>query len=264
MPSKVLRLAAYLLLWPLSTPLVNPQWPSPCGAQPALLPSRISLAASLNLGLAPSYASVTCTDQADPLHSRIRRTPICIVWTKTWAGDLGKTLLFQTKRVGSDRIVVGYFAYWTTERAWGDNGLTRWFFPAVAIDSFYSHLFFVLPGVQRFLYGPGDVEGVRITYQLGKAEKLVPLSLVADDASHKEVTLDINQAIDDSGRIVVYDDVWSHQLGGRGAAATALAGASQQCFGGDSLRSITPDIVREFRLGSVKNPRRAGPAWGND
>ncbi len=127
-----------------------------------------------------------------------------------------------------------------------------------------SHLFFVLPGVQRFLYGPGDVEGVRITYQLGKAEKLVPLSLVADDASHKEVTLDINQAIDDSGRIVVYDDVWSHQLGGRGAAATALAGASQQCFGGDSLRSITPDIVREFRLGSVKNPRRAGPAWGND
>ena len=264
MPSKVLRLAAYLMLWPLSTPLVDPEWPGPCGAQFTSLPRRMSMASSLDLGTVSTRASGACADKMDSLDSHIRRMPVCIVWTKAWAGDLGKTLLFQTKRLGSDRIVVGYFAYWTTERAWGDNGLTRWFLPAVAIDSFYSHLFFVLPGIQRFLYGPGDIEGVRVTYQLGIDENLVPLSLVADDDSHKEVTLDINQALDDSGRILVYNDVWSHQLGGKGAAAKARVGASQQCFWGDSLRSMTSDIVREFRLGSAQNPRRAGPAWGMD
>ena len=261
MLNKILRWAVYLLTWPLGTALVNPQWPDPCGAPSTS--RNVSMSATFGWRTPAAHADAACVERTDALDTRIRQTPICIVGAKKWAGDLGKTLLFQTKRLASDRIVVGYFAYWTTERPWGDNRLTHLFLPAVAIDSVYSHLLFVLPGVQRFLYGPGDVEGLRVTYDLRKGEKLTPLSLIADDASHEEVKLDIDQAIDDSGRIVVFNDVWSHQLGGKRAVAAARAGANQQCFAGNSLRSITSEIVAEFRLGSPENPRRAGPAWGD-
>ncbi len=93
---------------------------------------------------------------------------------------------------------------------------------------------------------------------------MVPVSVVADDDRHQEVTLDIAESVDNQGRIVVLNDVWSHQLGGKRAASVARAGASQRCFDGDSLRAITGDVVAAFRLGSAKEPRRAGPAWGQD
>ena len=263
-PRNILRRAAYLLLWPLSIPWANPEWPGPCLSNSVQTHPRVSIASAIDLGAASSHYQASCLAQTNALDTLIRRVPICITWTKSWAGELGSSLLYRTKRLAPDRVVVGYFAYWTTERAWGDNNLTHWLIPAVAIDSVYSHLFFVFPGVQRMLYGPGDVEGLRVTYKLENSEQLLPVSIVADDARHQEVTLDINQALDISGHIVVFNDVWSHQLGGKRAVSTARAGASQHCFGGNSLRSITDEDVAAFRLGSTEEPRRAGPAWGND
>jgi len=198
---------------------------------------------------------------ADPLDETIRNIPICIVWTKTWAGELGKSVLYRLQRLDKDRLLVGYFAYWSTERAWGDNGLTRWFVPAVAIDGVYGHLLFVLPGLQRVIYGPGDVEGIRVTYQLHDDVRLTPESLVADTEGHNEVRLPVNDAVDERGRIFVYNDVWSHQLGGPAAVRRARTGAPYRCFSQERLVPLTEKVVSDFRLGSPKDPRRAGPAW---
>ena len=198
---------------------------------------------------------------ADSLDETIRNIPICIVWTKTWAGELGKSVLYRLQRLDKDRLLVGYFAYWSTERAWGDNGLTRWFVPAVAIDGVYGHLLFVLPGLQRVIYGPGDVEGIRVTYQLHDDVRLTPESLVADTEGHNEVRLPVNDAVDEHGRIFVYNDVWSHQLGGPAAVRRARTGAPYRCFSQERLVPLTEKVVSDFRLGSPKDPRRAGPAW---
>ena len=263
MLKSVLGWAAYLLMWQIGTHSAEPSWPDPCNVEKRRVERRDSQASILGPVTNTVRNSATC-EQASPLEGLIQHRPICIAWTQSWAGDLGKSLLYQVSRSGPERIVVGYFAYWTTERPWGDNSLTRWILPAVAIDGFYSHLLFVLPGIQRLLYGPGDVEGVRVTYRLEAHDHLVPVSVVADDDRHQEVTLDVSESVDDKGRVVVLNDVWSHQLGGRRAASAARAGASQRCFDENSLRAITREVVASFRLGSSKDPRRAGPAWGRD
>lgn len=192
----------------------------------------------------------------------IRRVPICIVSTQRWAGELGASLLFRVHEIGKGQVRIGYFAYWSTERPWGDNSLTHWFVPALAIDAFYSHLLFVLPGVQRLVYGPGDVEGVRVAYRVAQDSRLVPTSIVADNDLHREVTLDLAESVDEKGRILLLNDVWSHQLGGRQALTRARAGASQRCYSNDSIQPLTDEVVAKFRLGGPTDPRRAGPAWG--
>ncbi len=251
-------------MWQLSTHSAEPAWPDSCRAEAPRTEARVAEASLLSPITNNRGSSTTCADSAGPLDKLIRQRPICIVSTQSWAGDLGKSLLYRVSRSGAERVIVGYFAYWTTERPWGDNSLTRWLLPAVAIDGFYSHLLFVLPGVQRLLYGPGDVEGVRVTYRLTAPDHMVPVSIVADDDRHQEVTLDVAESVDDKGRIVVLNDVWSHQLGGKQAASSARGGASQRCFNGDSLRAMTREVVSAFRLGSNKDPRRAGPAWGQE
>ncbi len=264
MLKSVLGWAAYLLMWQISTHSTEPTWPDPCHVETQRIEHQNSQALILSPVTNNVGNSVTCSERVSPLESLVRQRPICIAWTQSWSGDLGKSLLYQVSRSGPQHIIVGYFAYWTTERPWGDNSLTHWLLPAVAIDGFYSHLLFVLPGVQRLLYGPGDVEGVRVTYRLEAPNHLVPVRVVADDERHQEVTLDVSESVDDKGRIVVLNDVWSHQLGGKRAVSAARAGASQRCFGGDSLRTITRDVVAAFRLGSTQDPRRAGPAWGRE
>ncbi|HEY5954905.1 MAG TPA: hypothetical protein VIV60_00080 [Polyangiaceae bacterium] len=187
---------------------------------------------------------------------------LCILWTKHWAGQLGRTLLYQVKPLPDHRVAVGYFAYWSTERPWGDNDITRWVLPAVAIDAFYSHFFFVLPGVQRVLYGPGDIEGLRVTYAVDSVtHRLTPESVIADNATHREVRLKLEDAVDERGRILVYADTWSHQLGGAGALSVARAGANRQCYVGNTLQPITHEIAEAFHLGDSNAPRRAKPAW---
>jgi hypothetical protein len=72
----------------------------------------------------------------------------------------------------------------------------------------------------------------------------------------------MTDAVDEQGRILLLNDTWSHQLGGRQASAVARAGASRRCYSGGSLLPLTDTVVKAFQLGSPTNPRRAGPAWG--
>jgi hypothetical protein len=194
---------------------------------------------------------------------RIRQIPICIVWRDAWAGELGETLLFRVHEISGTTVSVGYFAYWSTERPWGNNALTRWFVPALAIDAFYSHLLFVLPGLQRLLYGAGDVEGVRIKYELNATKNLVPVSIVADNEQHREEVIDVSEAVDGGGRILLFDAVWSHQLGGHHAVTLARAGAQRRCYERRTLQQLTDTVAAAFRLGHRGDPLRADPAWAH-
>jgi hypothetical protein len=205
------------------------------------------------------FAQAHAQKQLDEL---VRQVPICIVSTHAWAGDLGSSILYNVRRQDSKCVHVGYYAYWTTERPWGDNRLTHWLLPALVIDAFYSHLLFVFPGLQRILYGAGDIEGVRISFRLNMLGRLTPEAIIADDDTHREVTIDTAEAVDEQGRVMLLNDVWSHQLGGRQALAVARAGANRRCYNGESLRPLTNKVVTAFQLGSPTDPRRAGPAWG--
>lgn len=191
----------------------------------------------------------------------VRRTTVCIASREQWAGTLGNTLLFQAQRTGVKRVTVGYFVYWTTERPWSKSLLPRQFFSAVATDAFYSHFFFVLPGLQRLLYGPGDIEGMSVQYSVDAADRLYPTAAFADNGMHVEVRLDVRDAVDAHGRFVALTDVWSHQLGARGAVRAVRMGARQQCYSGQALVALTPRQATEFRLWDAGVPRRALPAW---
>jgi hypothetical protein len=238
----------------------EPQWPA------ADIPARMYADAS-GLAVPLLRARPSIAQSPDIPASRfgelIKHIPVCILWDHPWAGELGDTLLFRIHEIDRQRISVGYFAYWSTERPWGNNSLTRWFVPALAIDAFYSHLFFVLPGMQRLLYGPGDVEGVRVTYDIKGLQQLVPVSIIADNEQHREEVINVSEAVDESGRILLFNAVWSHQLGGHNAVKLSRAGASRHCYQHATLKSLSEDTVAAFRLGSREDPRRAGPAWGS-
>lgn len=255
--------AAYLLFLQPGVNAFEPRWPS--GTSVAASHAQIRLA---DVAAPKRIRDTSKSDRSDsqptaePIGDLIRRIPICIVSTQSWAGELGASMLFRVQTTGKNTVRIGYFAYWSTERPWGNNTLTHWLIPALAIDAFYSHLLFVLPGVQRLMYGPGDVEGVRIAYRIGQDSRLVPTSIVADGELHREVALDLAESVDESGRIVLLNDVWSHQLGGRRALTQARAGAHQRCYNHDSIQPLTDEVVATFRLGSPNDPRRAGPAWG--
>jgi hypothetical protein len=106
------------------------------------------------------------------------------------------------------------------------------------------------------------VEGVRITYRLDDANRLIPLDITADDELHREVSISAHESIDDQGRVILLNDVWSHQLGGHRALDLVRTGTTHsRCFGGDSLRPLTDRVVSAFHLGSPTDLRRAGPAW---
>jgi len=255
--------AAYLLFLQPGVNAFEPRWPS--GTSVAASHAQIRLtdvAAPKRIRDTSKSDRSDSQPTAEPIGDLIRRIPICIVSTQSWAGELGASMLFRVQTTGKDTVRIGYFAYWSTERPWGNNTLTHWLIPALAIDAFYSHLLFVLPGVQRLIYGPGDVEGVRIAFRIVQDSRLVPTSIVADGELHREVALDLAESVDESGRIVLLNDVWSHQLGGRRALTQSRAGARQRCYYHDSIQPLTDEVVASFRLGSPNDPRRAGPAWG--
>lgn len=145
----------------------------------------------------------------------------------------------------------------------GDNALTYTLLPALLTDALYSHFLFVLPGLQRALYGAGDVEGVRVAYQEGLDGTWTPISATADDGCHHEVVLAPRDFVDDRGRLVFMTRVWSHQLGGPDAVAAVREGRARlACFDREAMRPLAPQAAEDFRLGSSDDPRRAGPAWG--
>ncbi len=227
-----------------------------------------------NVGTSPTWpAPVACarTSFAQPTERALQEDselvkdiPICI-GSRSWsAGELGNTVLYRYERHGRT-MHVGYFVYWTTERPWGDNALSYSLLPALFIDAFYSHLFFMFPGAQRFIHGPGDIEGARVVYEQNDDGRWVAVSAVADDGRHREVALSPTDFVDGEGRVVFMTDVWSHQLGAKGARALAeKLKQSVVCYGHDALAPLTEEVARVFRLGSPSEPRRAPPAWRLD
>jgi hypothetical protein len=191
----------------------------------------------------------------------VRAQPVCIgslVWS---AGEIGRSIAYRARRSG-DKLHVGYFVYWSTERPWGENTMTYTVLPALATDAVYSHALFVLPGVRDLLYGAGDVEGVTIEFDVGQDGRLSVVSAVADDSSHDPVSLTPADLVDGEGRVILFTDVWSHQLGVRGAAAMAAENARRlTCYGYESILPLSGAQAQAFRLGTQSEPRRAKPAW---
>jgi len=186
----------------------------------------------------------------------VKSTPLCIGSSVRSAGRLGDTVLYRYRR-DADELYVGYFVYFSTERPWGDNALTRQVLPALAIDAFYSHFLFVLPGAQRVLYGPGDIEGALVRYRIEDG-RLVPVAALADDEEHRRVQLRGEELRAPDGRVVLLTETWSHQLGARDAAARAR---DVTCFDGARLAPLSPAVAEAFRLGTESEPHRAKPAW---
>ena len=187
--------------------------------------------------------------------------PIC-VGARSWsAGTLGDTVLYRTHRVGG-KLAVGYFVYWSEERPWGSNVVSYMVLPALATDAVYSHFLYLFPGIKDALYGPGDVEGVQVTYEQRDDGSLNVVGGRADDGSHAPVLLSRSDLLDSKGRVVLLTDVWSHQLGTHGAAT--FAEGSQQtlkCYSKSALRPLTEVVARAFRLGTEREPLRGNPAW---
>jgi len=206
----------------------------------------------------PSANAPATNIDSDGIHETIAKQPVCIA-SSTWsAGTLGETLLYHYKREGN-RLYVGYFAHWSLERPWGANPLTYSVLPALALDMFYSHFLFVLPGANAVLRGPGDVEGATVAYEIEDDGSLEPLGALADDWLHRDVTLSRDDIRDEEGHVVLTSNVWSHQLGARGKAE--VKDNRIRCYEGESLQPLTENVARAFRLGSPESPRRARPAW---
>jgi hypothetical protein len=215
---------------------------------------------------APSLGGDGIQGAPEPRESSFERTlieaqPVCITSSVWSAGELGESLAYHYRRDG-DRLDVGYFAFWSTERPWGPNALTLTVIPAVAIDTVYSHFLFVLPGLRAALYGPGDVEGATIRYKILPDKTLSVVGGVAQNGVHDEVELSPQEMLDRNGRIILMSDVWSHQLGAKGAAQHVSTAALQpRCFFSNRLLRLRASLVAEFRLGSARSPTRAKAAW---
>jgi hypothetical protein len=198
---------------------------------------------------APPPVEVRTAEQA-----RIEAQPVCIGSVTHSAGTLSDVLYYRAVARDDGRIEVGYFAFFSEERPWGNNWMTWSVLPALAIDLVYSRTLLVLPGVQRALYGPGDVEGVGAVYDPMPDGTLHLVEARADDGHHRPVSLSRADAYSiDSERPTFYSDVWSHQLGGRGAHSPADL-TYERCYGEGSIRPLPDSVARTFRVDTVRAP----------
>src|SRR5436853_600608 len=60
-----------------------------------------------SLFVRPAEARASGADDDD----LVRELPVCVASQKSFAGELGKSVLYQFKRVGHE-LHVGYFVYW--------------------------------------------------------------------------------------------------------------------------------------------------------
>ncbi|HEX3776241.1 MAG TPA: hypothetical protein VHV51_17335 [Polyangiaceae bacterium] len=196
-----------------------------------------------------------------PESAGIVAQPVC-VGARSWsAGALGDTVLYRSEQVGR-KLEVGYFVYWSEERPWGQNFFSYTALPALAMDAVYSHFLYVFPGLKDALYGPGDVEGAMVEYEVRDDGSLAVLRGVADDASHRQVLLSRADLLDSKGRVVLLTDVWSHQLGSHGGGVFGdTRNKDLKCYRGSALQPMNERIARVFRLGSERDPHRGNPAW---
>lgn len=220
--------------------------------------ASLAVAAPLSCVEQPEWPSPNVRAHAEPTGDAalVRAQPVCVVNTQDSAGDIGSSVVVRHRREG-DRLIVSYFVYWSSERPWGDK---PWWL-SLAIDAFYSHFLFVLPGIRHIMYGPGDVEGVTVVYR-DVGERLEIVEGYGDDEYHRRVHLEAADLTGADRSTVLMTTSWSHQLGGRGAASLARgATVSQRCFAGSELVPLTTDIADRFRLGSAAAPSRARYAW---
>jgi len=201
----------------------------------------------------PSRASVVPT----PLSwedTAIADQPICIGSTVRSAGSIGDALFYRKELMPDGRLAVGYYVFYSEERPWGNNWMTWTLLPALALDMFYTRGMFIAPGVQRVMYGKGDVEGFRVVYDVAPDGSIAPGEAFADDGYHRPSRLGREELFSiDPERITVYTDSWSHHLGARGAKASDMA--SVRCYQKGSILPLPDAVAREFRL-----DRRALPA----
>lgn len=191
------------------------------------------------------------------MQATIERQPVCIGSRVASAGDLSDVLYYRAIETDDGRIAVGYYAFFSEERPWGNNWMTWSVLPALVVDMVYTRAFWVAPGLQRALYGIGDVEGVSILYRVATDGGLIVDHGLVDDGHEHARRLSREELLAlDPSRPTLYSDVWSHQLGGRGAHSRKDL-VKERCYVGDSVRPMTSDLAREFR---IDDDDRAPPA----
>jgi hypothetical protein len=184
----------------------------------------------------------------------IEQQPVCVGSTVESAGALGKVLYYRAVATRDDHVAVGYFAFYSEERPWGNNWLTWTVVPALAIDMVYSRALWMAPGLQRAIFGAGDVEGFTVVYgRAADGSLAVDHALVDDGHEHaREMSRSEVLALDPL-RPTFYSDVWSHQLGGRGARSQADL-VTERCFVGDAIRPLPDRVARAFRIDENRAP----------
>src|SRR4051812_48586761 len=215
-PKTISALAILAVVGCAAMPGNEPRWPSPSDSTT----SGVTGTSARPRGISPREATMI-PDVLEPAGDveRLERQTVC-VGSRSWsAGQLGDTILYRYKRSGQ-RVEVGYFVYWSTERPWGNNALSYTVVPALFIDLAYSHFLYFMPGVKDAMHGAADIEGVRIELE-DRDGALQVLGGIADDGTHQPVKLSRDDLVDSKGRIVLMTDVWSHQLGAHGGGAFA-------------------------------------------
>lgn len=189
------------------------------------------------------------------MQAAIESKPVCIGSSVASAGTLGDVLYYRATSLPDGRVAVGYFAFFSEERPWGNNWLTWTVVPALAVDMVYSRALLVAPGIQRAMYGAGDVEGVSVVYDVRPDGSLSFEHASADDGTEHPVVISRERAFAlDPDHPVFYSDVWSHQLGGNGASSRQNL-AYLRCYEGDAIRPLPDDVASGYHL-----ENRAGPA----
>jgi hypothetical protein len=192
--------------------------------------------------------------QPTPEQARIEHQPVCIGSSVESAGVLSDVLYYRAVASGPKQVTVGYFAFFSEERPWGNNWLTWSVLPALAIDLVYSRSLLVAPGLQRVLYGAGDVEGVAIEYDVVDDGTLRLRVARADDGSHRPVNLSREDALAiDPARPTFYTDVWSHQLGAKGVRSKSDL-AYVRCYDAGSIHPLPDAVARAFRVDDERAP----------
>ena len=215
----------------------------------------VVVAAACRTSTAALPAAPEPSAPASPDEAAIARREVCIGSSVESAGDLADVLYYRYASLPTGELVVGYYAFFSEERPWGNNWLTWTVIPALAVDMVYTRALLLAPGIQRLAYGKGDVEGVRVVYEREPGGDLRAREALADDGDHAPVWLDARAIFRvDADRPTFYSDVWSHQLGGRSARSSADL-AYRRCYSGKNLVPLTPELAAEFHL-----ERRARPA----
>ena len=186
--------------------------------------------------------------------AEIEHQPVCIGSSVHSAGKLSDILYYRAMATGGGLVSVGYFAFYSEERPWGNNWLTWTLLPALAIDMVYSRAFWVLPGLQRAMYGAGDVEGVSIVYARGADGTLSVDHGLADDGSHRLRQISRAELLAlDPVRPTFTSDVWSHQLGGR-AVGSPRDLVDDRCYADDAIRPLPDGVALAFGIDKDRAP----------